>query len=208
MPALPPGARAPGRCLFRRTGCAWPAWPGCCPGLPWPTLAWMGIEGGVAIVAAVAAGSVARARHSQAADRRPARFLRDRWGGNPESPVRLPGNSSVRRAGRQYVVGRLVARWRGRAWHRGLGGSRGTAGVGREVVRLRMPAGGAVLIFKRPEPLTPACEATYSRVLSASTWPGSCPWVAVRYRCRPLVMTLMTGPLTGGPHAGPWFAGR
>ena len=39
------------------------------------------------------------------------------------------------------LVGRLVARWRGRARDRRLGRSRGAAGVGREIVRLRLPAG-------------------------------------------------------------------
>jgi hypothetical protein len=89
--------------------------------------------------------------------------------------VRLLGDGGVRWAGRQHVVGRLVARWHGRARHRGLGSSRGTAGVGREVVCLRMPAGGAVLILSDLNWCPPACKATYSRVVAALTWPGSCP---------------------------------
>ena len=198
--------------------------------LSWLTLAWMGVEGGVAIVAAVVAGSVAllgfgldsgieamasiiviwrftgpgwpallpsgapsnwwrsasscspptspprpstrsqpvtapgpassawrlpRPRPSsslrsggQAADRRPARFLCYRGGGNPEPAVRLPGDRSVRRAGRQHTVWRLVARRGGRARDRRLGGDRRTAGLGRAIVWLRIPVWGAVLILQ------------------------------------------------------------
>ena len=68
-----------------------------------------------------------------------------RRGGNTEPAVRLPGDRGVRRAGRQHPVGRLVARRRGRAGDRGLGGGRRAAGVGREIVWLRIRARGAML---------------------------------------------------------------
>ena len=43
-------------CRGHRNGCGWPGWPGC---LSWVTLGWLGVEAGVAIGAAVIAGSVA-----------------------------------------------------------------------------------------------------------------------------------------------------
>jgi len=37
-------------------------------------------------------------------------------------------------------------------------------------------------------PRPPACKATYSCAVTALTWPAGGPWVAVRYRCWPLLM--------------------
>ena len=90
----------------------------------------------------------ARARAGETSDRRPARLIGDRRGGDPESTLRLSCDRGVRRAGRQHAVGRLVARRRGRARHRWLGSSRGTTGVGREIVWLRMSARCIVLIIQ------------------------------------------------------------
>src|SRR6266516_3253141 len=81
----------------------------------------------------------------KAADRCPAGLLGYRRGGNAEPAVRLSRGRSVRRACRRHPAGRLVARRRGRARDRRLGGIRGAASLGREVLRVRLPAGGVLL---------------------------------------------------------------
>ena len=81
--------------------------------------------------------------------------------GNWQKPaVRLPGDRGVRRARRQHPVRRLVARRRGGAGDRGLGGHRGTASLGREILRVRSPARSALLTDRcHPQSITPPGEA-------------------------------------------------
>jgi hypothetical protein len=126
------------------------------------TLAWMGIEGGVAGDAAMVSGSAgcSGSDSTAASRRRPASSWSARWRRRPRRdqrrrPCPHRGNGHPRagprawlsaasapgsdhRPGRKHALQRTVGRRHGHAGYRRLGRHRGTPGLGRTVVRLHV----------------------------------------------------------------------